>query len=395
VVYVPTPYIIGKMKDEGFGKHTRLVEWGRGIDLKLFAPERRSQSFRASKGISETDIVILWVGRIVPEKQPDIWLEVMERLSADGLPAKGLVVGHGNYEATLSKLPNVSCCGWLSGTSLAEAYASADILLFPSAVETFGNVTLEALASGCVCVVEELCGKHLVEDKHNGYLCPAGDREAFYQATKALVQDADKRKMMGVNARESSKKFDRNLILQQMAEYYKDAYVRHNDPVYMQNMLQKPEVAGNNIVALCCCHYYFVKMGVEPFLNTTSAAQNLASASSQCIKQSRSKLNFGDYIYSNSVEMPREDTRLEEQTPVHRNKRGVANSFWTLVWSRIIRICQGLNDWCNGNVSSKGENSDSDIQNLASTLVLKVADFTATGLSYVIVILLIAATFLV
>jgi glycosyltransferase involved in cell wall biosynthesis len=68
----------------------------------------------------------------------------------------------------------VSCCGWLSGAALGEAYASSDVLLFPSDVETFGNVTLEALASGCPCVVEEKCGGHLVTHGVNGFTCPAG-----------------------------------------------------------------------------------------------------------------------------------------------------------------------------------------------------------------------------
>lgn len=69
---------------------------------------------------------------------------------------------------------SVVCCGWLSGAALGEAYASSDVLLFPSDVETFGNVTLEALASGCPCVVEEKCGGHLVTHGVNGFTCPAG-----------------------------------------------------------------------------------------------------------------------------------------------------------------------------------------------------------------------------
>jgi glycosyltransferase involved in cell wall biosynthesis len=160
--------MLNKLNEKGYGESTQLKEWGRGIDMKLFSPERRSESFRASKGFAPTDIVVLWVGRLVPEKRPDIWLNVVKKLQMEGYPVKAMVVGNGQYEKTLSQLNSVVCCGWLSGVALAEAYASCDILLFPSDVETFGNVTLEALASGCVAIVEQNCSGHLVKHGLNG-----------------------------------------------------------------------------------------------------------------------------------------------------------------------------------------------------------------------------------
>lgn len=290
VVYVPTPYIKEKMTQEGFGRFSELVEWGRGCDLKLFSPDRRSSQFRKARGIAETDIVVLWVGRIVPEKRPDIWMNVLQRFADEGLPVKGLVVGHGTYEATLAQMKNVMCAGWLSGVGLAEAYASADILLFPSAVETFGNVTLEALASGCVCVVEDLCGNHLVTTGHNGFTCTAGDAEQFYVATKRLVVDHALRKQMAQYAREFSWKFERNVILQQMAEHYKDAIIRHSDPSYIKNRLNSsPEAAGRNILSILCCNYYPIKHFAEPCLNTTSSLQNVAYTSTECWQANKTR----------------------------------------------------------------------------------------------------------
>ena len=194
-VYVPTPHMLAKMETWGYGSCAQLFEWGRGCDLKVFTPARRSHAFRASKGMSDTDVVILWVGRLVPEKRPDIWLHTVRRLQADGLPVKAMVVGNGSYEKTLAAIKDVTCCGWLFGPALGEAYASCDVLLFPSDVETFGNVTLEALASGCPCVVEEKCGGHLVQHGVNGFTCAAGDFEGFYQATKRIVQDVVLRKV--------------------------------------------------------------------------------------------------------------------------------------------------------------------------------------------------------
>ena len=173
-----------------------------GIDMNIFSPERRSTSFRQSKGFADNDIVILWVIRLVPEKRPDIWINIVKRLHESGLPVKALVVGSGSYEKNLSKLPYVACCGWLSGAGLGEAYASADLLLFPSDVETFGNVTLEALASGLPCVVEKKCAEHLVDDEENGYCCRAGNVEDFYEATRKLVTDKDLRQRMGGVARQ-------------------------------------------------------------------------------------------------------------------------------------------------------------------------------------------------
>ena len=157
------------MREEwGYGSCTELKEWGRGVDMNMFSPERRNNELRASKGISETDVVVLWVSRLVPEKRPDIWMNAIKRLQDEGLPVKAFVVGNGTFEKYLSKLRNVTCCGWMSGTALGEIYASSDILLFPSDVETFGNVTLEALSSGCPSVVEQKCGGHLVTHGVNG-----------------------------------------------------------------------------------------------------------------------------------------------------------------------------------------------------------------------------------
>ncbi len=214
--------MLKKVRDEwGYGSCTELKEWGRGVDMNIFSPERRSESFRASRGIAESDVVVLWVSRLVPEKRPDIWMETVRRLQEEGLPVKALVVGNGTFEKYLSKLKHVCCLGWLSGNALGEAYASSDILLFPSDVETFGNVTLEALSSGCPSVVEKKCGDHLVENGVNGLTCPCGDFEAFYQATRRLVLDTQLRRAMGVAAREKAHKFERGVILQQMAENYK------------------------------------------------------------------------------------------------------------------------------------------------------------------------------
>lgn len=295
-VFVPTPYMLKRLEDWGYGTCAELKEWGRGIDLKLFCPERRSNSFRATKGFSPSDVVILWVGRLVPEKRPDIWINAVMRLQSEGLPVKAMVVGNGTFEKTLSQLKDVACCGWLAGVALAEAYASADILVFPSDVETFGNVTLEALACGVPCIVEDKCGGHLVKHGSNGFTCTAGDFEGFYQSTKRVVADAPLRRSMSKSAREGAWVFERSKIMQQMAENYKDAAVRHSDPGFMKRrLLSSPEAAGRNFLSILCCNYWFVKTFGEAFLGSAQGVQNIYHGTSECVQHSRSRLNFTDY----------------------------------------------------------------------------------------------------
>ena len=110
-----------------------------------------------------------------------LFIKIITPTMQSGYPVKALVVGSGTFERTMSALRHVSCCGWLSGTALGEAYASSDILLFPSDVETFGNVTLEALSSGCPAVVEAECSGHLVDNEVNGFTCKSNNAEEFYQ----------------------------------------------------------------------------------------------------------------------------------------------------------------------------------------------------------------------
>jgi len=81
--------MLRKMREEwGYGSATELKEWGRGVDMNMFSPERRSAQFRASKGFTDHDVVVLWVSRLVPEKRPDIWMQCVKRLQEEGLPVK-------------------------------------------------------------------------------------------------------------------------------------------------------------------------------------------------------------------------------------------------------------------------------------------------------------------
>jgi hypothetical protein len=260
------------------------------------------------------------VGRFVPKTRPDIWLQTVVKLQQEGFPVKALVVGNGTFEKTLSQVRDVTCCGWLSGIPLAQAYAAADVLLFPSDVETFGNVTLEALASGCPSVVEEKCGGHLVENGVNGFTCAAGDFNAFYQATKRLVADKTLRHDMAKAARDSSWRYEKSKILQQMAENYKDAIEKFADPMFIKKRLQSsPEAAGRNYLSILCCNYKLFKLIAEPFLNTTQTVQNFVHGSRECLSQSRTRLSCADLTMSEVEEKFSENSRFEDERKGRNN----------------------------------------------------------------------------
>jgi len=222
---------------------TQLGIWGRGIDLDRFSPVHRCAEFRVARlGVTDPDTaVICFCGRLVIEKRPDIFARVIQRLHKENVSFHALVIGAGPRQDVVKRLPNTTCIGWLDADELAVAYASADVFLFPSAVETFGNVTLEAAASGLPLVVEEACSGHLVTRNYNGYGCAADDVEAFYQATLSLVTNASKRKEYALNSRQASCQYEQKMIVRQMlANYtkvYDDFYSTLLTPVILTTLL--------------------------------------------------------------------------------------------------------------------------------------------------------------
>ncbi len=333
-LYVPTPYIKDKMQKEGFGICTTLKEWGRGVDLNLFSPDRRSEAFRSARGIEPHDIVILWVGRLVPEKHPDIWMSCVKRLQDEGIHVKAMIVGQGTYESELTELKDVISCGWLSGEALAEAYASADILLFPSDVETFGNVTLEALASGLCGVVEEMCSGHLVDHGYNGFTCKSGDFDGFYEATKKIVLDNALRKQMSEHARQSAWKFERAKILQMMAENYKDCIVEcRDDPFFLNEFIKKnPYTDGRKLMEKLCCNFWLVRTFGESFLTTTSSFQNFAVNSAE-FASSKIRLSCSDL--RGSLEDDWHDHKMDKLESKKNTKGTGLILFCYTIWNKI------------------------------------------------------------
>ncbi len=177
----------------------------RGLDTELFHPARREPEFFEKFGEHNGEIRLLYVGRISREKDLDLLAAAYRRLRDEGLPVQLFLVGHGPYsEAFAKSLPEAIFMGYLTGNELAAAYASADIFVFPSTTDTFGNVILEAQACGLPVVVSDSGGpKELVQDTANGLITKSHDEEDFARAIRALVTNPALRERMGKSARNS------------------------------------------------------------------------------------------------------------------------------------------------------------------------------------------------
>lgn len=223
-MYVPTPYTKQFIEESyGYDKCTNIAVCGRGVDLDAFSPQHRSEKFRKSLGLTDQDVLITFVGRLVNEKRVDIFIKVIQKLYQKGIKYHALVIGVGEMSSQIESLPKTTFAGWLSGHDLAVAYASSDIFLFPSGVETFGNVTLEAAASGLPLVVEQNCSGHLVDHGVNGFGCPDGNAESYYEATLTLCLDHEKRKAFSKESRQLiAQQYEKSMVLKQMVSNYHD-----------------------------------------------------------------------------------------------------------------------------------------------------------------------------
>ena len=184
----------------------KLKIFPRGLDTELFNPARRDPAFWEKYGAATNgEVRLLYVGRISREKDLDVLANAYRRLREEGLSVQLFVVGHGPYSQALSEtLPDAVFTGYLTGLELATAYASADVFAFPSTTDTFGNVIIEAQASGVPVVVSDSGGpKELVNDKTNGLVTKSHDVEDFTRAIRALIVDPALRERMGDCARQS------------------------------------------------------------------------------------------------------------------------------------------------------------------------------------------------
>ena len=206
-VYVPSPSMAEVLGRE-IGRD-RIHLWQRGVDTVRFNPAKRSEAWRASAGLRPDEVVVAFVSRLVREKRVATVIEVLNRLSAAGIAHRGLFVGEGPEGLALrNAAPDAVFTSHLGGEDLAVAYASSDIFIFPSDTETFGSVTLEAMASGLPTVCANATGsRSLVAPGVTGYLVEPGDGAGFFEHVRDLALDDGRRRAMGRAARERSLRF--------------------------------------------------------------------------------------------------------------------------------------------------------------------------------------------
>ena len=168
--------------------------WARGVDRSQFNPERRSLEWRRSRGIADDEMVVCFLGRLVLEKGLDVFSDAIDAARERGVPLRVVAIGAGPAEDYFrERLPDAIFTGQLTGEALATALASTDVFLNPSITETFGNVTLEAMACGLPVIAAVATGATcLVQNGQTGMLADGADVDAFadslarYQSDPAL-----------------------------------------------------------------------------------------------------------------------------------------------------------------------------------------------------------------
>lgn len=175
----------------------------RGLDTKLFHPVKRDRGFWTQRGLRDGEVAMLFVGRVSKEKNLDVLVAATRKLAEARVPARPILVGDGPYMNDMKRLlPDAIFTGYLGGDELAIAYASADIFVFPSTTDTFGNVVLEAQASGIPAIVSDVGGpRDLVQHGKDGFVTRSLDSTELAGAIQRLVEDASLRQRMGLAAR--------------------------------------------------------------------------------------------------------------------------------------------------------------------------------------------------
>ena len=184
--------------------------WSRGVDREQFNPGRRDKAWRRSIGIDDDVLVVSFLGRLVIEKGLDQFADAMDALAEREVKYRVLVIGEGPARAWFEqRLPDALFIGEQIGADLARAVASSDVLLNPSITEAFGNVTLEAMASGLPVVAAVATGTtNLVRDGETGVLVEPGDADAFADALEAYAKDPELRRRHGEAGLDVAKTMD-------------------------------------------------------------------------------------------------------------------------------------------------------------------------------------------
>ncbi|HYA47740.1 MAG TPA: glycosyltransferase family 1 protein [Burkholderiales bacterium] len=201
---VPTEQLKSELEHLGI---ERLRIAGRGVDSEMFNPARRSAELRRQWGCLGDELVVISVGRLAPEKGLDLFATAACSMLAANPAIRVVIVGDGPLRASLERRnPGFHFAGARVGADLAAHYASADVFLFPSTTETFGNVVIEAMASGlAVLAYDDAAARQHIGHMTSGLLAPRGDAELFTHLAAMLAHDPALRLALGREARRVSR----------------------------------------------------------------------------------------------------------------------------------------------------------------------------------------------
>lgn len=228
--FVPSPDLLEELRREGFANLQLLPK---GVDTKRFNPAKRDPFLRRSWGASEGSLVGIHVGRIASEKNLPLIEQTFCELQGRFPDFRGVFVGDGpKLKELRARRPEFIYAGSQYGDDLARYYASADLFVFPSLTETFGNVTLEAMASGLgVVAFDYAAARQHIKNEKNGFTVSFGDEKAFIDTTiKAVrssywrdVREEARRSARKVRWKKITKRFEeqlRELIACELTQEY-------------------------------------------------------------------------------------------------------------------------------------------------------------------------------
>jgi phosphatidylinositol alpha 1,6-mannosyltransferase len=207
-IVVPAESTAAILRAQRMNKDISL--WARGVDREQFNPDRRSLEWRRGHGVGDDEMVVAFLGRLVLEKGLDVFADAIDAARAKGVPLKVLAIGAGPARGFFEeRLPDAIFTGQLTGNDLAVALASADVFLNPSITETFGNVTLEAMACALPVIAAAASGaRSLVQDGVTGRLSRPGDIAGFATALADYQRDPGLRRRHGEAGLEFAKTMD-------------------------------------------------------------------------------------------------------------------------------------------------------------------------------------------
>lgn len=216
---VPTAELQQKLQQEGY---TNVEVVSRGVDTQLFNPRKRNLGLRHQWGADDDTPVVILVSRLAAEKNLQVVINAFEQMQSITGDAKLVMVGDGPARATLQKqYPEVIFAGVRTGEELASHYASGDIFLYPSLTETYGNVTVEAMASGlAVLAYDYAAARQHIRHDVNGLLAPFNDSNAFFEQSVALIQIPDRVRRLRIQARLSMESLTWKAIMGQLENVF-------------------------------------------------------------------------------------------------------------------------------------------------------------------------------